>query len=338
MARILAYTSPARGHLYPLTPILAELGRRGHAIVLRALAGQVQTMRALGFDAQAIDARIEAIHHDDWQARNQRDALGRAMRTFHSRSRHDAADLEQGIADTRPDAVLLDTNCWGAQTVAEAWGGPWAAFVPYPMPLRFRDAPPFGPGLAPAHGVLGRLRDRLAGSVIRRVYERAVLPLFNAVRRDIGLPELASADDWFLRPPLVLYLTAEPFEYPRSDWPGNIVMVGPCDWSPASDPPRWLDEITDPVVLVTTSSEYQNDNRLVTIALQALADEPFTVVATLPAADPGGLPIPSNARVERFVPHAQLLERRLRHHPRRHGRHPEGALARSTRMRRSVRT
>jgi hypothetical protein len=56
-----------------------------------------------------------------------------------------------------------------------------------------------------------------------------MLQPLNALRRDLGLPELARADDWFHRMPLVLYLTAEPFEYPRSDWPDNIVMVGPCD-------------------------------------------------------------------------------------------------------------
>jgi hypothetical protein len=41
MARILAYTSPARGHLYPLTPILDELARRGHDICVRTLASEV---------------------------------------------------------------------------------------------------------------------------------------------------------------------------------------------------------------------------------------------------------------------------------------------------------
>jgi MGT family glycosyltransferase len=309
MARILAYTSPARGHLYPLIPILAELHGRGHDIALRTMAGQVPTMRARGWDAQPIDAGIEAIEHDDWRGRNPRDALGRAMRTFHARARLDAADLRRAIAEVGPDAVMVDTNCWGAHSVAEAWGGPWAAFVPYPIPLRSLDAPPFGPGLAPARGPAGRLRDRLAGPIIRRVYERAVLPRYNAARYDVGLPALAGADEWFLRPSLVLYLTAEPFEYPRREWPANIVMVGPCDWDPDADRPQWIDYITRPVVLVTTSSEYQNDTRLVSVALAALADEPFTVVATLPTAGTGGLRIPGNARVERFVPHAPLLDR-----------------------------
>jgi UDP:flavonoid glycosyltransferase YjiC (YdhE family) len=65
MARILAYTTPGRGHLFPLTPILDELGRRGHQIALRTLASQVPTMRARGFDAAPISDRIEAIAHDD---------------------------------------------------------------------------------------------------------------------------------------------------------------------------------------------------------------------------------------------------------------------------------
>jgi hypothetical protein len=41
MAGVLAYTSPARGHLFPLTPILDELSRRGHSVAVRTLASQV---------------------------------------------------------------------------------------------------------------------------------------------------------------------------------------------------------------------------------------------------------------------------------------------------------
>ena len=37
----------------------------------------------------------------------------------------------------------------------------------------------------------------------------------------------------------------------------------------------WLGELTRPVVLVTTSSEFQNDHRLVEAAFEGLADEPF---------------------------------------------------------------
>ncbi len=84
----------------------------------------------------------------------------------------------------------------------------------------------------------------------------------------------------FAAAPLLLYMTAEPFEYRRSDWPASVRMVGPSCWEPAAAPPDWLPEITRPLVLVTTSSEFQDDGRLVRTALDALATEEVAVVAS----------------------------------------------------------
>jgi hypothetical protein len=35
MSRFLAYTSPARGHLYPIAPTVLELAGRGHDVHVR---------------------------------------------------------------------------------------------------------------------------------------------------------------------------------------------------------------------------------------------------------------------------------------------------------------
>ncbi len=218
-------------------------------------------------------------------------------------------DLRRAIAEEEPDALLVDINSWGALAAAEAWGGPWATFCPYPLALSSSDAPPFGPGLAPARGLLGRLRDRVLRPIVIGTIEQSMLPGLNQVRAQVGVPPLGSIDDLFRQPPLLIYMTAEPFEYPRRDWPANVVMVGPCDWDPPSDPPAWLQDIEVPIVLVTTSSEFQGDHRLAQTALEALADEPVAEVATLPAADATHLRIPANAHVERFVPHALVLDR-----------------------------
>jgi MGT family glycosyltransferase len=309
MARILAYTTPGRGHLFPLTPILDELQRRGHQIALRTLASQVPLMRARGFDAAPISGQIEAIEHDDWHARNPREGLLLAVRIFCARAQYDAPDLQRAIAEERPDAVLVDINSWGGLAAAEAWGGPWATFCPYPLALRSRDVPPFGPGLPPARGPIGHMRDRLLSPLVLGTVEKTMLPPLNGVRGQFGLAPLPAFDDLFRRPPLLLYLTAEPFEYPRSDWPGSVVLVGPCEWEPPATLPSWLDEITQPIVLVTTSSEFQDDGRLIQTAFDALADEPVAVVATLPAGDPARFHPPSNAHLERFVPHGPVLAR-----------------------------
>jgi len=157
MAHILAYTSPARGHLYPLTPILLLLQTRGHHIAVRTLASEVGLMRDLGFDVAPISERVEAIRHDDWKAANTRTALAASVATFVARAQHEVPDLRAALAAEQPDAVIADVNAWGAMAVAEAWGGPWASFCPYPLPVGSRDVPPYGLGLAPARGPLGRV-------------------------------------------------------------------------------------------------------------------------------------------------------------------------------------
>ncbi|MFC5406541.1 glycosyltransferase [Cohnella soli] len=309
MARILAYTSPARGHLFPVTSILFELSKRGHDIVLCTLASQLELVRSLGFDAAAIDSRIEAMPHDDYKARTARGGLQRAVRMFSERAAYDGPDLQQAIASVRPDAVIVDVNCWGAVAAAEAWGGPWATFCPYPLALTSRDTPPFGPGFPPARGFLGRMRDRALRPLFVGAFEHIMLPPLNAVRGSFGLAPVINADDLFGRPPLVLYLTAEPFEYPRTDWPSNIVMVGPCAWDPPAESPEWLAKIERPIVLVTTSSEFQNDNRLIEVALEALSEENVHIIATLPAQDSAAFRTSANASLLPFLPHGLVLNR-----------------------------
>jgi MGT family glycosyltransferase len=309
MARILAYTAPARGHLFPVTPILEELHRRGHHVALRTLAAQVEPMRAHGFDAAPIDPAIERVGHDDYRARTPLGAQKRAMRTFGARAMLEAPDLQRALAAVEPDLALVDIATWGAMAAAERWGGPWATWCPYPLPVPSRDAPPFGPGFRPARGRAGRIRDVSLRPLLFGSLERIVKPLVNAVRAQVGVPPVRDAAGLFLAALLLLYLTAEPFEYHHADWPARVRMVGPCDWDPPAEPPVWLDEITDPIVLVTTSSEFQDDGRLVRCALKALAGEPVHVVATLPAADPGRFSVPANARVLPFTPHAPILDR-----------------------------
>ncbi len=309
MARILAYTSPAKGHLYPLMAILLQLRNRGHEVHVRTLASQVPTLRELGLEAQPVSPAVEAIELVDWNERTPQKALMAAVSTFVARAHYDAPDLQRAIAEVSPDAVIVDINSWGALAAAEDWGGRWSAFCPYPLALRSRDVPPYGPGLTPAHNLGGRLRDMLLRPLVYGTLERKMLPGINEVRAQVGLAPLAHLDDQFRRPPLLLYLTAEPFEYSRRDWPDSVVMVGPCEWEPPIAAPDWLDAIDEPIVLVTTSSEFQDDAKVVTAALEAFAGRPLHVVATVPCGDVSAFDVPPNAHVVPFAPHGLLLDR-----------------------------
>jgi MGT family glycosyltransferase len=180
--------------------------------------------------------------------------------------------------------------------------------VPLPLPLPSPEVPPFGPGLKPAAGPLGRLRDRVLRPLVIGSTARAFLPALNRVRTAAGARALDDFAQMFTTPPLLLYLTAEPFEYPRPDWPPSVRMVGPCCWDPPADLPSWLAELDRPLVLISTSSEFQDDGRLVTVALKALAEEDVNVVATVPAQKLAAAD-PANARLEPFVSHTPLLAR-----------------------------
>jgi UDP:flavonoid glycosyltransferase YjiC (YdhE family) len=136
-----------------------------------------------------------------------------------------------------------------------------------------------------------------------------MLPRLNALRAAHGLEPLDSPFGQLLSPDRLLVLTHRPLEYPRTDLPEKVRMVGPQCWDPPAAEPAWLDEPGDPWVLVTCSTEYQGDEALAAAAAAGLADEPVRVLITLGDADPAGLPRADNVRYERFVPHGPVLER-----------------------------
>jgi MGT family glycosyltransferase len=114
--------------------------------------------------------------------------------------------------------------------------------------------------------------------------------------------------DVYRPPPLVLLQSAEPFEYRRRDWPANVARVGPGLWSPPAEPPAWLSSVNKPIVLVTCSTEYQNDGKIAQTAIEALGgDHDVQLVCTTAGVDPKTVRAPAGVVVERFVPHALVL-------------------------------
>jgi MGT family glycosyltransferase len=309
MATILAYTSPALGNLYPICALLTELHRRGHHIALRTLAAGVPVGRQLGFATEAIDPRIEDIEMSDWTAGNSRSGLKLACQIFAKRAVYEVGDLRNAIGSVEPDAMIIDANCWGAAAAADAGDLPWLAFWPYTPFLRSRGVPPLGPGLRPWPGWAGRIRDAALRPIVLGVVEKAMLGPLNTVRAKAGAVPVHSVDEFVRRAPLILVASGEPFEYPHPDWGESVQMIGACDFDPPAAIPHWLDDIEQPIVLVSISSERQNDMGLALTAMKALADEPIHLVVTLLVGIPEGIPVPPNATVATFVPHGPVLDR-----------------------------
>lgn len=309
MATILAYTTPAMGHLFPMSALLTELRDRGHDIALRTLAAGVETGLGLGFATAAVDPRIEAIPLEDADAPNPRVALKKALSAFARHAEYEVTDLAAAIDEVRPDVVIVDANCWGAAAGAEASELPWLSFWPFVPYLRSRGVPPWGPGLRPLPGLLGRARDALLRPRVTGVFDNAMVGSLNRIRARIGVPPIRSADDYGRRAPLKLVATAQPFEYPHPDWDDSIALIGACAFDPTpQETPEWLAAIDWPIVLVSTSSEFQGDTDLGRTALDALADEAVHVVVTFPAGVPPWFRTPANATVCQFAPHGLVLD------------------------------
>ena len=184
MATILAYTSPALGHLLPISALLSELSRRGHTIHLRTLSTGVEIGQRLGFTTDAIDPRIEAIEHDDWKATNPVAALKLSVAVFGRRAVHEVTDLADAIARVHPDALLVDVNCWGALSAADAGDYPVGVFFAVHAAAAIAGVPPFGPGLRPMSGVLGRMRDAAVRTAVSGPVEQGMLPPINDDSRE----------------------------------------------------------------------------------------------------------------------------------------------------------
>lgn len=307
MKTALFYTSPARGHLYPIMDVALALRDAGWRVVVQTLSAEETHVTAAGLEHAPIHPRCEAIVLDDHAARSPLGQLQRTFRRWSERAPFEVLDVEAAIDRVDPDLLVVDANTWGACARTEASGRPWAMFLPYCLPVPSRDAPAFGPGFPPPTGPLDRLRDRAVWWVQHRVAREAVHTL-DDLRRGLGLRPLGAIPELFVRAPLVLYRTAEPFEYPRSDWPDGIRAIGPGLWAPPGHAPDWLAELPRPRILVSVSTELQRDDAIIRTALQALCDEPCGVVVTTAALDPASFgDVPANARVVRHLPHAAVI-------------------------------
>jgi UDP:flavonoid glycosyltransferase YjiC (YdhE family) len=289
--KVLAYTSPARGHLNPMMGPLLELRRRGAEVHVRTLSPAVESVRAAGLEAEPLAPEIEALVHDDHHARSQIQSGARSYATFKARAPREVPDFEAALEAVGPDLALVDCTTYGAKAVAERNGLPWVESQPFLL----QEA---APGVPP-------LRDRFFNLVGTRFDARFRLPPVNAGRRAAGLGRLDRLAESSHRAPLTLYFTAEPFDYPRP-LPASVRMVGPGLWDPPAAAPVVLPADERPLVLVACSSEFQDDGAIAATALAGLRDR-YRLVVTTAGVDPASLGDPGDALVERFLPHGEVL-------------------------------
>lgn len=228
-------------------------------------------------------------------------------------------DLQAELAAEPADLMVSDPLHFATGLVHELGGPAYATVSDSMLAIPSRDTAPFGPGITPLRGPLNRPRNALLGVVQRRILFRGPHRVYDAVRREVGLPPATRhVMSSIGSPHLYIHPGVPAFEYPRSDLPASVRFVGafrpgvPAGWQP----PGWWGDLDGRTVVHVTQGTVNNDPAdLLLPTIEALADEDLLVVVTTggPAAAElaagYGRELPANVRVAPFIPYDALLAR-----------------------------
>jgi UDP:flavonoid glycosyltransferase YjiC (YdhE family) len=209
------------------------------------------------------------------------------------------------IREFDPDAVVADILTVASSLAAQKEGRPWATLVPHVLPIAEPGFPPYSIGARyPRTRVGGRLWQ-LFDPLVGKGIEAGRVEL-NGARSRVGLPPLDHEHGGISRE-LTIVATFPHLEYPRHHWDPAMQVTGPLMWErPYGDvelPPG-----DDPLVLIAPSTAQDRDQRMLTAAVEGLADEPVRVLATYNRRPPPKpTDVPPNTRLVEWVSYARTM-------------------------------
>jgi MGT family glycosyltransferase len=222
-----------------------------------------------------------------------------------------AEDTLAAIERVAPDAVAADCMPFGALVGAEKSGLPSAVLFHLIYTAPVPGTTPFGFGLQPARGALGRLRDRALTGLLKMVFRRGLAPV-NRARRALGLPPLREVFDQFHRLTRELVLTSSSFDFVPPGLPDRVRYVGAQLDDPAWTEPwtsPWAQNDRRPLVVVTLGTTQQEQCPVLGRVFDALGKLPVRGLVTLGGVAMKDLTPPSNVHVVRSAPHAAVFPR-----------------------------
>ncbi|MFI6291662.1 glycosyltransferase [Nonomuraea sp. NPDC050790] len=324
MAQILVATTPGEGHVNGMVEVARALVHAGHQVrwyTGRAFRPKVEATGAVyvpmreGHDWGG-KTREEAFpHHAGLTGLKSMTAAFRDIfyRPAHAQMRDILAILDESPADV----IVTGETIFGANFAAERRRVPIAWVATSIYIFGSRDTAPLGLGLHPDPTPLGRLRNRVLKRASRTLSGplRELRRAADVTRSRAGLAPIGKGPFENIVHPPDLYLmgTVPSFEYPRTDMLPQTHFVGPFVGPPPQgfEHPSWWEEMREgrPVVHVTQGTVANDADRLLAPAIEALAGMDVLVVATtgVPPESIDLGPLPANVRLERFVPHFELL-------------------------------
>jgi MGT family glycosyltransferase len=311
-------TSTSRSYLFALVDgggtvppelgIVRRLVARGHRVTVLAEESMADQVGSTG--AAFVPWTQSWGQFEDWQLRTPARLLrGMVDEMLLGPAPAQAQDTLAALDRVRPDLVLTSFPALGAMIAAESAGVPFDVVMPNVYALPAEGMPPFGVGLSPARGPLGRQRDRAVRSLSTRLFDRYSLERINHLRAGFDLDPLAHSWDQLHKARRELVLTSPAFDFPASV-PVTVRYVGPIlDDPPWAESHRWMSPPgRAPLVLVALSSTFQDQTKCLTRIAAALGTLPVRgVLTTGPAISPEAVPAPKNVTVVAAAPHHVIL-------------------------------
>jgi MGT family glycosyltransferase len=326
MANILVAASPAPGHFNPMLSVAKHLSSIGHSITF--LSGSLfrDQAVALGFRFVPLSGKAGFNYMRLNEEFPERAAAKPGPEALNAECIYTGIDpipdqyraIRQILSEGAVDLIVTEVYFWG---VFPMLLGPRDARPPVltfgvlPLILSSRDVSPFS---GPDTSLEGRLRNQRETQQFYAMMQPAATH-FNDVLHSCGSPNLP---EFFMDcaghlPDRFLALTAEAFEYPRSDMKKTIQFIGNLmpNAHGKTSMPVWWDSLEEskPVVLISQGTIANRDfSQLIEPAIAALANEQMTVIVAAGRPDleairlPGGSK-PENTKIENFIPFERLL-------------------------------
>jgi UDP:flavonoid glycosyltransferase YjiC (YdhE family) len=304
----------AEGHARPMLGVARGLLARGWRVRFLTGARYADAVTATGAEFIPLPADADTLDElDRTRRRSGPAALNEELRlAFLDPAPGQARALLGALAREPADAVLADSMFMGVtalHTLPADERPPHVLCGVIPLGLPSVDVAPFGLGLIPWRGRLGRLRNRLLTWLATRVILRQAHADMDRTLQKLGAEGLHGR---FLTSgqrdaDLIAQFTVESFEYPRSDAPGHLVYVGPMSRT-AGRPPA----PEDPPLVHVTQGTLANHSwtELVGPALEGLADLPVRVLVSTGGRSLDTLPqLPENASAVEFLDYSEALPR-----------------------------
>ncbi|MHB1538127.1 MAG: glycosyltransferase [Solirubrobacteraceae bacterium] len=306
------------GNAQPQLAVTRELIERGHEVHVlahEAAAARVQATGAELVPFAQVQPELDITRREtdtlrDWQARSKlgggRRLMLNGLFAFVLGVSRECGEL---LARWPADVVLFDWMFTGAAISAEGAGVPAIALVHCPYPYPVDGAPPLFTGLRPMQGRFGATRDRALGGAASVLLARGV-PLVNKARAEQGLPPLRRWAEQLAAAEAVCVLTAPELDFASAaSLPSNVHYVGPAfEPYPTSWRSPWHQSNDDPLVIVSLSTSYMNQQPLAQRILDALDGMPVRALLTTgPAIRADELRIPANTRTVEYIPHRQVF-------------------------------